>query len=102
MQVEFFEKNNKILISLGGELDEHEATNVRKCLDDRLINSNCNIVIFDLEKLTFMDSTGIGVLIGRYKLLKQRGISAFIKSPRTNVDKVLNLTGIYAIMPKID
>ena len=48
-----------------------------------------------------MDSTGIGVLIGRYKLVKDKGVPIFISSPNKQVDKIFSMTGIYNIMPKI-
>ena len=102
MQVDFGYFDNTLTVSMNGELDEYSAKNARSEIDDRITFSNMNIVIFDLSGLTFMDSTGIGVLIGRYKLLKSRGIAVFIKSPTRNVDKVLSLTGIYEIMPKIN
>ena len=47
-----------------------------------------------------MDSTGIGLLIGRYKRLKPRGVAIFLKSPTAAVDRVLGLSGIYEIMTK--
>ena len=52
------------------------------------------------SELSFMDSTGIGVLIGRYKRLKPRGVAIFLKSPTAAVDRVLGLSGIYEIMTK--
>ena len=49
-----------------------------------------------------MDSTGIGMLIGRYKALKSMRIPLLISSPQNAVDKLLSLSGIYEIMPKIN
>lgn len=47
-----------------------------------------------------MDSTGIGVLIGRYKRLKAKGVPIFLQSPTPAVDRVLGISGIYDIMIK--
>ena len=48
-----------------------------------------------------MDSTGIGVLLGRYTLLKQRGKNMFICNVNTQMDRILRTTGIYTIMRKV-
>ena len=49
-----------------------------------------------------MDSTGIGVLVGRYKKFCNKPVAFFIKEPNATVDKILRLSGIYSIMPKIE
>lgn len=90
-----------LYISLSGELDESHAAFVRENLDEMFRSRAMNEVVLNLSKLSFMDSTGIGMLIGRYKLLRDRGIKLMIASPSKPVDKVLSLTGIYKIMPKI-
>jgi len=48
-----------------------------------------------------MDSTGIGVLLGRYNKFIKRDIALFIKNPQKHVDRILKMTGIYELMPKI-
>ena len=89
-------------IGLFGELDESHAEYVRDSLDAMFRDRSISEVIIDLSGLSFMDSTGIGVLIGRYKTLKSRGIALKLSRPSRPVDKVLALTGIYNIMPKIN
>ena len=48
-----------------------------------------------------MDSTGIGVLLGRYKMLKKIGVPIYIQNPSVSINKILQISGIYEIMPKI-
>lgn len=93
--------NETLYISLSGELDESHAVYVRDNLDGLFRQKKMQEVVIDMSALSFMDSTGIGVLIGRYKLLRARGVRLLIASPSKPVDKVLALTGIYKIMPKI-
>lgn len=52
---------------MAGELDHHSAEEVRNVIDDRLDRGNLNKLILDFSKVNFMDSSGIGVVIGRYK-----------------------------------
>ena len=54
-----------------------------------------------LNELTFMDSTGIGMLLGRYKKLKKIGVPMYIENPTVNVEKMLVLAGIYEVIKKI-
>ena len=79
--------NNTLFVNLSGELDEHSAGYVKKKFDYFLESNLFKKVIVDLVDLSFMDSTGIGVLIGRYKNLKCRNIPIFIANPNSHVDK---------------
>lgn len=85
-----------------GELDQHCASEVRNALDNVLEKGNFAEVVFDFEKLRFMDSTGIGVLLGRYKKLNGKRISMAIRNPNNTIDKILRLSGIYEIIPKLN
>ncbi len=102
MEIKFKNVSNKLYIYLYGELDEYSSRSIRNLLDNLLDQYlQCRSVIFDLANLTFMDSTGLGFLIGRYKKLKRFSIPAYIQNPTFNIEKVLELSGIYEIMPKI-
>ena len=91
-----------LYIYLFGELDEHSAREGKEEIDE-LIDSNSDIgnVVFNFSHLSFMDSTGIGVLLGRYRKLKKYKIPAYIQSPSVSINKILQISGIYEIMPKI-
>lgn len=93
--------NNTIYIMLIGELDEYSATYTRNTLDHLFDMSNFNQIIIDLSELEFMDSTGIGVLIGRYKRMKSSNIPIYICNPNNHIEKIFKMTGLYEIMPKI-
>ena len=93
--------NRTLQICLCGELDETAAENARTFLDMLIDKKLPEKIIFDLSRLTFMDSTGIGVLLGRYKRCKNLNINVLIASPHSTVDKLLTLSGIYTVIPKI-
>ena len=93
--------NKKLYVVLIGELYEHSAYHSRIELDDMFGENGFNQVIIDLSELDFMDSTGIGVLIGRYKKLKDRKIPIFICNPSSHAEKIFKMTGLYELMPKI-
>ena len=92
-----------LYIKLIGEMDEYSAQSVRvKC--DEIIdkNSSVNRIIINLSEVAFMDSTGIGFLIGRYKKAARMGIPVSVESPNFAADKILNLSGIYTLIPKAE
>ena len=102
MNVQSCRKGNNLYIYLSGEIDEHSVSRVRENVD-RVIDDGAGLsrAIFNLAGVRFMDSTGIGFLIGRYKRLQKYGMSMFLESPDPNADKILSLSGVYSLMPKV-
>ena len=102
MQLKTRVHKNILYISLDGELDEHTAEYTRIGLDRMMTDqSGFGQVVIDLANLHFMDSTGIGILIGRYKRMKDRNIPIFICNPSSQAERIFRMTGLYQIMPKI-
>ena len=89
-------------VTMSGELDEHNAIYSKTTLDELFLQSGFSQVIIDLSELEFMDSTGVGILIGRYKKLKERSIPIYICNPSKHAEKIFKMTGLYNIMPKIN
>ena len=101
MQISNCIENNVLKIKLIGELDEYTANRTRDRLDSLFLKNNYTTVIIDMSELTFMDSTGIGVLIGRYKKIKCDNKQIFISNPNKQIEKIFKMSGLYEIMPKI-
>ena len=101
MQIKSRVHNEVLYVLLCGELDEHSATYTRMTLDELFDKPNFKKIIIDLSELDFMDSTGIGVLIGRYKHMKDKNIPIFIANPSSHAEKIFKMTGLYSLMPKI-
>jgi len=100
MQVKNRTHKNVLYISLDGELDEHTAEYTRINLDRAMTTTTAAQIVIDLANLKFMDSTGIGVLIGRYKKMRDRNVPIFISNPSTQAERIFKMTGLYSIMPK--
>lgn len=104
MEINYSLADGGICASLAGELDECSAEYVRISLDtllkDQNVASNHKLVL-DFSSVSFMDSTGIGVLLGRYNKFIKRDIALFIKNPQRHVDRILRMTGIYELIPKV-
>ena len=102
MQIQTDYQNGVLYMRLSGEIDEHNAFEARSRADrlaDNYIHSER--AVLDLEKVSFMDSTGIGFLIGRYKRFQRYGIPVYVTNPSLSADKILEISGVYALMPKI-
>ena len=101
MQIKHRVYENTLYVVLSGELDEHSAYHARISLDEIFDMPKFKQIIIDLSELDLRDSTGIGVLIGRYKRMKDKQIPIFICNPSTHAERIFKMTGLYEIMPKI-
>ena len=101
MQVLFTFEGQTLVVKLIGELDEHCAELVRRKMDAAIQEKSFSAMVLDLSRMSFMDSTGIGVLVGRYRKFRN-DVAFFIADPNATVDKILRLSGIYMIMPRIE
>lgn len=102
MQVQSKLYLDTLYLSISGELDENSAQYVRANLDEQLDVNYYKQIVIDLSKLEFMDSTGIGVLLGRYKKMQQKGIPIYISNPSKQADKIFRMSALYDIMPKLN
>ena len=102
MNIKYSKKDDCVCAELSGELDEYSAEYVRISLDDLLKNTITEKkLILDFSGVSFMDSTGIGVLLGRYNKFSKNDICMFIKNPTSYVNRIFEMTGIYQIIPKV-
>ncbi|NEZ45613.1 anti-sigma F factor antagonist [Clostridium niameyense] len=102
MYLDFQQQENTLIVSLVGELDHHSAEEVRNIIDDRLDRENINKFIMDFSKVTFMDSSGIGVVIGRYKKLSVKNGQIAITNVQEPVKRVFELSGMFKIIKLYD
>lgn len=102
MNIQFEEKKNILIASLVGELDHHSAAEVRSKIDDRLEKTNYKNLILNFYGVTFMDSSGIGVVIGRYKKLNMKKGKVSITNVNESVKRVFELSGLFKIIGLYD
>ena len=98
MYLKFDKKDDKLIVALMGELDHHSAEEVRVKIDDRIDRDNIRKVILNFSGVTFMDSSGIGVVIGRYKKMQNRNGKLCVIEINRTVNKVFEISGMYKII----
>ena len=94
-------RKNTLTVRLTGELDHSAATSIRRDLDTLILQTGAKKLVFDLKALDFMDSSGIGLIIGRYKLMAQRGGSVAVRSPGARIDKIFRMAGLYQLVERL-
>lgn len=87
-------KYRTLVIRLTGELDDRAAAKVRESVDRELIRTGAVNAAFDMSGVTFMDSSGIGVIMGRAKITASLGGSVIIYGANSTVRRLLEMSGI--------
>ena len=99
MQIHFDSQNNTLIVQLDGDLDHHSATLIREEIDQSIIYYNASKLIFDLKNLSFIDSSGIGIIMGRYKLMQERSGQVSLAGINMRTNKLINVSGLRKIIP---
>ena len=86
-----------MIIKLKGDLDHHCAQFVKERSDQLIDKRHIRHIIFDFERTTFMDSSGIGVIMGRYKRVSVSGGRIAVTHLNTAVDRIFRLSGLFKI-----
>lgn len=98
LQVDIEHYRNVVIVRLAGELDHHTADKVRLSMEEAIMRANCDHVILSLKDLSFMDSSGLGVILGRYKLLRSRGGQLAVCAVNQSVYRLFELSGLFKII----
>jgi len=91
-----------MFVTLTGELDQSTTEPVKIRLMSTMAAGDVKHIVFNLKGLTFMDSSGIGVILGRYKQIKSLGGKVFVLGMNPTVNKVFHMAGLNQIMTVID
>ena len=99
MKAEQFEvKEGTLIIHLETDLDHHSAVYIRENADRLIEEHSINRVVFDFNGVEFMDSSGIGVIMGRYKLMSYVGGAVYVYGIGRNVDRIFQMSGLYKLV----
>ena len=99
MDVNYEKKDKLLLINFTEEIDHHTTEKIRRRADYEIERYVPRKVIFDFNKVSFMDSAGIGLLIGRYKNDRAIGAKVELKNVNKSIYKILKMSGITRLIP---
>lgn len=91
-------EKDTVTVFVTGELDHYSAQSVRRELDTLIARPGVKRLVLDLRDMAFMDSSGIGVILGRYRELRERGGSVAVKNMNPQVEKVFTLSGMKQVI----
>lgn len=94
-------KEGVLTVCLEEELDHHNVENIRNNIDEIILKNEVRDIVFDFKKTTFMDSSGIGLILGRYRMLKTVGGKIKVKNFGVNIERILMVSGLYKIVERI-
>lgn len=102
MYLKFSKVSDVIIVTMIGELDHHSAEEVRIKIDDRIDRENVNKVILDFSSVGFMDSSGIGMVLGRYKKIAVKKGNLVVVALNKGVKRVFELSGMFKVIKDYD
>lgn len=98
MKINYVENDKSLVVEITEEIDHHVADKIRRSVDNEITRYMPRKTIFDFSRVTFMDSAGIGMIIGRYKMMKLIGGSLEIQNVSDSAKKILEMSGILKII----
>ena len=101
MECTYLPKDKVLTLKITEEIDEHTTEKMRRKIDNEITRFLPRKVIFNFSNVTFMDSAGIGLIIGRYKLVDMLGGKVKVTNLTTPVRKIFEMSGILRIIPEI-
>jgi stage II sporulation protein AA (anti-sigma F factor antagonist) len=88
-----------LIVKVYGEFDLHGADDARRDIDGFIKAREVKHVVFDLAQLTFIDSSGLGVILGRYRKVSENGGRVAITGVPPAIHRVMEIAGLTRLMP---
>ena len=99
VNMNIFIANNTLTVKLSEDIDHKNAVEIRKQIDEEINKRPIKKLIFDFSAVEFMDSAGIGMILGRYKTAKLVGSTLNLSNVKPAIKKVLEMSGVLKIIP---
>ena len=99
MESQYLKKDKQLIFKINEDIDECVAQKIRRKLDNEIERYMPRKVVFDFSDVSFMDSAGIGLLMGRYKLVSMLGGQVEVSNITPSVRKIFEMSGIQKVIP---
>lgn len=100
MTISFSKRERNLIVTIKGDIDHHSAEEIRDQMEKELLKSGCTNMVLNFSQVDFMDSSGIGIVIGRYKLVKNLGGEMAVVGVQDKIDRIFLMSGLYKIIRK--
>lgn len=98
MESKFYEKDKLLVFKINEEIDDCSVQKIRGKVDYEIERCMPKRIVFDFDSVTFMDSAGIGFIIGRYKLARVIGAKIEVTNLSKNVEKIFEMSGVLRLI----
>lgn len=102
LNVEFKMLEDVLIVRLNGELDHHEAEILREKWKEEMYKNPVKHVLLNLQEVSFMDSSGLGVVLGRYKEVLQLGGKMVVCSITPPIQRLFDMSGLFKIVSQAE
>ena len=93
-------EGNTLFVTLPEEIDHYQTPGLAEKIDTAMLGGEINHIVFDFAGTRFMDSSGIGLLVGRYRKMQSMGGQVSIRNVKGHMAKILQLSGIEKLIGK--
>lgn len=100
MQSSFQVMDDILVAAAYGEIDHHTASKLRDEIDEAMLAFHCRHLVLDLSKVSFMDSSGIGVVFGRFKKIKKKGGTLYLTGCSDYIERILHMAGVFSVIER--
>lgn len=97
MNSKYIQEDKLLILEITEEVDHHTTESIRRVADNEITRYMPRKVVLDFNNVSFMDSSGIGMILGRYKMVKMIGGSLEMKNVSKSVKKIFDMSGITKI-----
>ncbi len=93
--------NDTLVVIIDGDIDHHSAKYIREAIDREILSARPHVTVLELSRVDFMDSSGLGLILGRYTRMREIGGILKLSSPTPQTVKILALAGVDKLIPVI-
>ncbi len=91
-------KDRNLIVKITGDIDHHSSGEIRDKVEKDFSRENAKNILFDFSNVSFMDSSGIGMIIGRYKHIEQLGGKVFACCIRDDIKRIFMISGLHKLI----
>ncbi len=102
MLLEFEVNNKSLIVGINSEVDHHSSIVLREKIDKEIEKKSTKNLIFDFKNVGFMDSSGVGLIIGRYKIVEKLGGKVGVINMAPQLRRIFEISGLFKIVLEYD